>query len=86
MSELSQLPSSQDEFWDGEKHRQEIKPVKLCKTHTEENWKLGKTYKQEDGAIICSRCGWGTKVPGYYRVLKGEVVDLRELDLRAVNR
>jgi len=86
MSEVSQLPNSNDEFWDGEKHKQVSKPVKICKTHTEENWKTHKGYTYDNGVIKCTRCSWGTRLPGYYRVLDGEVVDLRELDLRSAIR
>ena len=86
MSEVSPLPSSNDEFWDGEKHSQVFKPLKICKTHTRDNWKEHVGYSFENGVITCNRCSWGTRVPGYYRVLDGRVVDLRELDLESVTR
>lgn len=76
---MKDLPSSQDEMWEGKKIIGEMKPITLCPTHTKENWLSHVGYTQDKFGISCTECGWGTRVPGYYRVQEGKVKDLRTL-------
>ena len=77
---IDNLPSSDDEFWDGERAVHTPKPINICRTHT-----VGKFMKHtryidnQDGTISCEDCPWGTRLPGYLRVEKGKLVDLRKL-------
>lgn len=77
---MKDLPSSQDEMWSGEKIVADMKPIELCATHTKENWFKHQGYTlNADGSITCKECAWGTRMPGYYRLVDGKVVDLRNL-------
>lgn len=81
-TKLQPLPRSNDEYWDdAEKYREKPVSVKICKTHTKDNWFNHKGYiDNKDGTISCKHCPWGTQLPGYYRVLDGSVVDLRTIN------
>lgn len=78
---LNDLPASDDpEFWEeSEKHITNPIRVAICDTHTKENWQTGKYSANKDGTISCENCWWGTRLPGYYRLHEGKVVDLRSL-------
>lgn len=54
------------------------KKVDICSTHGKNNWKEHAAYiNNNDGTISCQYCGWGSKIPGYMRVLDGKLIDLR---------
>lgn len=77
---ISPLPRSDDEIWDGEKHRSNPVPFSICKNHTKDRWMENTAYKDNgDGTASCEICGWGCRVPGYMRILGGRVVDLRKV-------
>lgn len=82
---LDDLPASNDdEFWlDGERHH--ATPIKLpiCETHGSDNWASHRGYiDNKDGTISCKFCPWGTRIPGWYRVVDEHIVDLRDLSRR----
>lgn len=81
MNNPSPLPRSNEEFWDGEKFVCSPTRINICSTHTRENWMTHKGYKYDyAGSINCIFCSWGTKIPGYMRIINGVVVDLRTLN------
>lgn len=74
------LPASDDEeFWeDAEKHAPKPVGIDLCPNHQPSNWKEHTDYiDNKDGSISCMICPWGTMLPGFYRVHKGKIIDLR---------
>lgn len=75
---LDNLPQTSDEYWDGaETFVSTPKKVNLCGSHFKK-WKEHKGYlDNHDGSISCKFCPWGTKLPGYIRVLNEKIVDLR---------
>lgn len=76
--ELPNLPNSDDvEVWDGEKQYNHPRPIAICETHTRENWMTHLDYTFKDGVLECTRCPWGTRLPGYMKWLNGKVIDLR---------
>jgi len=78
MKEIKPLPPSDDEMW-GEKVPMDIKDLKICGIHTKRDWKKGEYIDNKDGTISC-KCGWGTPLAGYYRLVEGKVIDLRVLN------
>lgn len=52
--------------------------VHICPIHTKKDWMLGE-YEQVRGGIKCKNCAWGTRIPGYMRVLDGKIIDLRTI-------
>ena len=81
MKNPNPLPPSNDEFWDGDKLSCTPTPIHICPTHTKETWMTHKGYQYDsNGCIVCKFCSWGTRVPGYYRLVNGVVVDLRTLN------
>lgn len=64
-------PSSDEEFWMGAEMSR-FSPVKidLCAEHD---------YLQVGAEAKCTRCSYGTYLPGYMRVTNGQIVDLRDL-------
>ena len=46
-------------------------PVALCEPKGHEY------VSHVDGTVTCAKCPWGTRLPGYMRVLDGKIVDLR---------
>lgn len=50
--------------------------IKICDVHKKDTWQNG-TYEWDNGAIVCPNCGWGTRIPGYMRLVNGKIVDLR---------
>ena len=77
---LSDLPSSDDEFWgEGERFRYKPKPIKICKTHGK-NWMRHTGYIDNHGEITCKWCPWGTTTAGYLKVINGRIVDLRSIN------
>lgn len=76
---LKNLPKSDDEYWDGaEKVPYRPSRIEICGTHTKENWTDHVGYKDNhDGTASCLFCGWGFMIPGYMRIHKGKVYDLR---------
>lgn len=79
-NKIKELPSSDSEFWDGEKFKHSPTEVKICKTHSRQNWVEHIGYiDNKDGTISCKYCGWGCFLPGYYRVLFEKIIDLRTL-------
>jgi len=81
VSNLPDLPASNDEYWEGaEKMSFRSTNVPICKTHTAENWQAHKNYVMGgDGQVHCMFCSWGGLLPGYMRVQDGQIVDLRNL-------
>lgn len=77
MSNLNELPKSDDEFWsDAEVHRNTPVPVDLCAIHFQD-WTQGEYTNEAGGAVKCLKCPWGTRLPGYLRCLDGKIIDLR---------
>lgn len=80
---LKNLPSSEDvEFW-GDAEQYNSTPIKIgiCEDHTKTTWFKHEGYESDNnGGIICTRCPWGTKLPGYMRLLDGKIIDLRTLN------
>ncbi len=79
---LPNLPESKDEeFWgDAEKHQNIRIPIDVCQTHSKERFMEHVGYRDNhDGSVGCKFCGWGSFIPGYYKVLNDRLVDLREL-------
>lgn len=52
-------------------------PIGICDTHSRKNWMNHDAYIQEGSTAVCEHCGWGSKLPGYMRVVDGHIVDLR---------
>lgn len=77
---LDNLPPSQDEFWEGANTKTN-RPVKLnlCEIHKKSTWMLFDNYNYEPktNSIVCPKCGWGTRLAGYYKFYNGRVYDLR---------
>lgn len=61
----------------GEKYPDVKGRIKICPIHNKEHWLEGTYETGKDGSVICTECGWGTRVPGYMRVVDGKVIDLR---------
>lgn len=75
---IDELPSSKDEFWDGETITESRRTIHICETHAPENYMEHIGYVDtRDGAVTCKYCPWGGKLPGYLRVADGRLVDLR---------
>lgn len=81
---LPNLPPSNDEYWeDSEKIVSKPVSIKICATHTKENWYTHVGYvDNKDGTISCKYCAWGTMMPGYMRVKDEKIIDLRNLSRR----
>lgn len=65
------LPGPSDDVWEGAE-QMKFEPVKLplCPN--------GDHFLQQNGnAAECQKCGYGTLLPGYLRVLGGKIIDLR---------
>lgn len=61
----------------GEKYPDIKGRIKICSLHTRDEWTKG-TYEQNpDGSITCIDCGWGTRIPGFMKLLNGKIMDLR---------
>lgn len=73
------LPPNNDEYWEGAKtHIARPVRVDICSTHAKDNWISHVGYlDNHDGTIRCKFCPWGSKIPGYMRVINERVVDLR---------
>lgn len=80
--ELSPIPN--EEFI-GEKFPDIKGKVKICATHTKKKWLEG-TYEMDNGAIVCPDCGWGTRIPGYMRLVNGKIVDLRAVSSQGIGQ
>lgn len=78
---LPDLPTSDDEYWEGSNtSRHSPRQIKLCSDHGRKTWDKHEGYiNNGDGTISCDRCPFGTKIPGYLRVLNGKIVDLRRV-------
>ncbi len=79
---IPNLPSSKDEksdFWDdAELYTNKPVSIEICQDHTKADWFKHDGYASDNnGGIICTKCPWGTKLPGYMRLLNGKIVDLR---------
>jgi hypothetical protein len=74
---LESLPKSDDEFWDGEVHREKRISYPICKSH--KRYVEHEGYKDNgDGTVSCLICNWGFIKPGYIRILNGKVYDMRK--------
>lgn len=79
---LSDLPESTDlEFWgEGQRFSHRAKPVKICYYHKGNEWMKYQGYTDNhDGTVSCQWCSWGSRIPGYLKVISGRVMDLRNL-------
>lgn len=78
---LRQLPESDDEIFEGaERYISEPKDIGICSDHTKDNWFNHKGYNDNgDGTISCRVCPWGCRMSGRYRIVDGNVVDLKDL-------
>lgn len=77
---VDELPSSKDDFWDGETAIHTPRPIAICETHGAKNYMKHTAYiDNHDGTVSCKFCPWGAMLPGYLRVLEGRLVDLRDL-------
>lgn len=78
---LLDLPMSDDEYWEGANTTHFTpRQIKICSDHGKKVWEKHIGYiNNNDGTISCDQCGWGTRIPGYYRVLDGKIVDLRRV-------
>lgn len=78
-AKLPDLPRNDDEYWeDAVISRHQPKSVKLCPDHGRKTWDKHDGYiDNKDGTITCMYCPWGTKIPGYMRVMDGKIIDLR---------
>jgi len=78
---LPDLPKSDDEeFWGEDAEIGVSKPVKWqeCECSAKGNLKKCRTLETlEEGGVQCTKCHRGTFVPGYMRVHKGRLIDLR---------
>ena len=76
------LPRSDDkEFWgeDAESYISKIEPIPICKTHAKGKWMEHVGYiDNKDGTASCKHCNWGFRIPGYLRIHKYRVYDLRK--------
>ena len=77
---LPNLPNSNEDFWEGaEKYVNNPRAIKICSDHTKETWMKHKGYIDEgNGFITCQNCSWGAKISGRYRVVDGDIVDLKD--------
>lgn len=67
---LPDLPKNDDEYWeDSNTSRHTARKVKLCDEH--------EYVDNKDGTASCSNCSFGVRLPGYLKILKGKVFDLR---------
>jgi hypothetical protein len=71
------LPPIDPETFDGEKQTCIPHPVSICSDHTRTNWMKHVGYRLQNGTIECTLCPWGTKVPGYFKVIDEKIIDLR---------
>jgi hypothetical protein len=79
---LPDLPESSDkEFWgEGQRYSHKPIPIKVCHIHTGKEWKKHGGYiDNHDGTITCKWCPWGTRIPGYLKVVDGRIIDLRSI-------
>lgn len=80
MSEsVPNLPPTSDDYWEGAKTFKTLPvSINICSTHDKKNWIEHVGYiNNHDGTIRCKYCPWGSKLPGYYRVIDERIVDLR---------
>lgn len=77
---IEELPPSNHEYWDGEKIKEERKRLPICQAHlTKEGWRQHEDFVDNgDGTVGCRLCGYGARLAGYFRVLEGKIVDLRD--------
>lgn len=76
MKQISDLPGSDSEFWDGEVSVGRPSPLSpICTHHNKRDWLSGEYIDNRDGTITCRSCPWGTNLPGGYRVEKGKVLN-----------
>lgn len=82
MSETKTKPDElTEEAFDGEVMHHKAQNIALCATHSKDNWMTHDGYiANSDGTISCSLCPWGTPLAGYFRVMNGRVIDLRNLN------
>lgn len=72
------LPPSNDEYWlDAQQMQSKPQPIILCSNHTKDSWMKGTYIQNSDGSISCTLCSWGSRIPGYMRVIDGKIKDLR---------
>lgn len=65
------LPGSADDLWEGaEQMRHDPVKVDFCNQNEHH-------FLQNGNAAECSKCPYGTLLPGYMRVLGGKIIDLR---------
>lgn len=76
---LNDLPSSDKDFWEGEKYSATPRAIEMCSTHGRGDLSHGGFIDNHDGTVSCRFCPFGAILPGYMRVHEGRVVDLREL-------
>lgn len=75
---IQSLPKSDEEYWDGaETSLNTPKQIGLCETHFKDFTLHTGYIDNHDGTISCKFCPWGTRLPGYMRVLDGRIVDFR---------
>ena len=78
MKKISDLPRSDDEFWDGEKTPTQNVPFSICSTHGKK-WVDHVGYRDNhDGTFSCKFCSWGGYLSGYLRIHEEKVFDLRK--------
>lgn len=81
--DLPPLPESKDNFWDGEKETVNLSRadrITVCEAH-KKNWVEHIGYvDNKDGTVSCTKCPWGTRLPGYMRVLDEKIIDLRGIN------
>jgi len=72
---LPELPRSNDSA----KYNTEPVKIPICRSHSKDEWMKHTRYIDNgDGTASCEDCSWGFKIPGYLRIYKGKVVDLRD--------
>lgn len=77
---IADLPSSDNEFWDGEVIRTTPQSIEICKTHSRDNYRSHRGYiNRHDGTVGCIYCPWGALLPGHLRVEAGKLINLDEL-------
>lgn len=75
MKNLSDLPRSDNEFWDGEINVSPPTPVRsICTIHNKRDWISGEYVDNKDGSVSCANCSWGTNLPGGFRIANGKIV------------
>ena len=78
--QLEELPPTEDGYWSGG-DVQRTKPVKLppiCGTHHPDRIMEHVGYRMNgDGTVSCTKCAWGSWLPGYMKVIEDKLVDLR---------